>query len=85
MNWLGNAWKNDNATSTPYQGAFSTQLTDPAGPHNIDMVYDAIARGGSIESSYSVTFASTVPEPVSFALVGGGLLVLGLLGKRKLS
>ena len=84
MNWLGNAWKGTNATSSPYQGAFSTQLTDPAGPHNIDGVFNTISQGGFIESSYSVTFAGVVPEPVSSALVGGGLILLALLSKRKL-
>jgi len=80
MNWMGNAWTGSNATSSYYQGAFSTQLVG----QNIQSVYSTIIGGGAVASSYSVTFAAT-PEPMSIALVGGGLLLLGLFGKRKMA
>ena len=80
MNWLGNAYTGTSATSSPYQGAFTTQLN----PGTIESVFNTInTPGGFIESGYSVTFAGAVPEPMSYALVGGGLLLLGCLGKRR--
>jgi hypothetical protein len=84
MNWLGNAYKGTNATSSLYEGAFSTQYKGATGTGaTIDDVFNTIGRGGSIESSYSVTFGGAVPEPMTFALVGSGLLLMGFIGRKK--
>jgi hypothetical protein len=80
MNWLGIAYITDSGSgSTPYAAGFSTQLVG----QNIDQIYNMIATpGGSIESSYSVTFAA-IPEPATMALTGGALMLLGILRSRK--
>jgi len=48
----------------------------------------AIGQSGTIRSSWSVQeapFTSSVPEPTSFVLIGGGLLGLGFFAKRRKS
>lgn len=72
-----------------WNGAFTTPLNSgtvggvyfdysPAG------ISTRILGGGSITSTYSGTFNITaVPEPVSLALIGGGLIALAAMKRRK--
>jgi hypothetical protein len=69
-----------------WNGAFTTQLNTSA--LNGDMSPAGIqARilgdSGSVTSTYSGTFDITVPEPVSMALIGGGLIALAAIKRRK--
>lgn len=69
-----------------WNGSFTTQLNSVPGvsdfsPNGISTI---ILGGGSITSTYSGTFnISAVPEPVSMALIGGGLIALAALKRRK--
>jgi hypothetical protein len=62
-----------------WSGQFSTTLTGQT-PAEIAGI---IGGGGSISSTFSGHFdLTTVPEPVSMALIGGGLMALALLRRR---
>jgi hypothetical protein len=63
-----------------WSGAFTTQI-DGSSPLQIETIINT--RGGSIQSSFSGEFNVGVPEPVSMALLGGGLLALAVIKRRK--
>ena len=74
-----------------WNGAFTTQLNtsvlngdmSPAGIQARIVGHDGIPPG-SVTSTYSGTFDITaVPEPVSMALIGGGLIALAAIKRRK--
>jgi hypothetical protein len=69
----------DGSTSF-WSGSFTTQINtmDPAA------IQTVIAGGGAITSSFSGEFDVTnVPEPVSMSLIGGGLIALAAIRRRK--
>jgi hypothetical protein len=64
-------------------GATTKSLTTFAGGgNNIDTSVTTTAEFRA-EVDYTYAPASTAPEPVSMGLLGGGLLGLGLLSKRR--
>jgi hypothetical protein len=63
-----------------WSGAFTTQINGQS-PFAIQ---GTINTGGTIRSSFSGEFdVSATPEPVSLALIGGGLLALAVIKRRK--
>src|ERR1039458_4943255 len=68
-----------------WNGAFTTQLNTTAGNDMSPAGIQArIVGGESVTSTYSGTFDITaVPEPVSMALIGGGLIALAAIKRRK--
>lgn len=71
----------NDATShnSPWSGAFTTQIAGLT-PFQIQ---NTILTTGSFTTTYSFDGNVGVPEPVSMALIGGGLLVLAGLKKRR--
>jgi hypothetical protein len=65
-------------TTSFWSGSFTTQINgmSPA------QIQDVIVGGGSIQSSFSGEFDVT-PEPVSMLLIGGGLVALAVLRRRR--
>jgi hypothetical protein len=63
-----------------WSGAFTTQI-DGSTPLDLQ---DTINTGGTIQSSFSGEFNVGVPEPVSAFLIGGGLIALAAIKRRKL-
>lgn len=64
-----------------WSGSFTTQIAtmSPA------QIQAAILSGGTIGSSESGSFTiSTVPEPLSFSMIGLGLIALAVVGRRKI-
>jgi hypothetical protein len=62
-----------------WSGAFTTQINNES-PLQIEAI---INSGGTIRSSFSGEFDVTVPEPVSLLLIGGGLMALAVIKRRK--
>jgi hypothetical protein len=53
-------------------------------PGTITGVLTGANSSGGITNSYSATFSSVVPEPTTTLLIGTGLLVTGVLTRRKI-
>ena len=71
----------DNATSGVSLAAF-------ANPFNITVNSSVISGGaatssGGAQITYNYTLISSVPEPTGMALLGSGLVAIGLLGRRR--
>ena len=66
--------------SSNWNGAFTSQITGQT-PAQIQAT---ILGGGAITSSFSGEFNVGVPEPVSMVLIGGGLIALAVIKRRKL-
>lgn len=87
--FIGDGLTGDGAGSTQTfnvpvgAGTLYLGFTDAAGYNGAPGSYGD--NSGSFNASYAVTTAaSTAPEPSSYVLIGGGLMVLGLL-RRKLA
>jgi len=81
----------DTTGSSPWLGNYTTQFPGVA-PSVLQSAIlsgttiPGFCAGGACTSTYSGSFAVTitaVPEPMSLALIGGGLIGLALLKKRK--
>jgi hypothetical protein len=81
MNLKGDAYFTTSPTTlTPYDGKFSADFTGAEG--TISGLIGAFNSTGSITTGFSATF-STVPEPGTVTALGFGLLVIGLINKKK--
>ncbi len=71
------------SAATPYIGIFTTQSSVQL-TGNIQSILTTIAGGGSVSAAWSANFspASTVPEPATDLLCGGGLILLAMAAKR---
>ena len=65
-----------------WNGAFTTQITGQT-PSQIRAT--VTAPGGSISSTFSGEFNVVVPEPMTMALIGGGLIALAAIKRRKVA
>ena len=65
--------------NSPWSGIFSTQIANET-PKQIQ---DAFNAAGSFTATYSFDGNVGIPEPVSLALIGGGLVALAGLKRRK--
>ncbi|HWF45851.1 MAG TPA: PEP-CTERM sorting domain-containing protein [Bryobacteraceae bacterium] len=81
MNLKGDAYFTSSPTTlTPYNGEFSADFTGSEG--TISGLIGAFNSTGSITTGFSSNF-STVPEPGTVTALGFGLLVIGLINKKK--
>jgi hypothetical protein len=65
-----------------WNGAFTTQIN---GQTPMQIRNTVTAPGGSIASSFSGEFDVVVPEPMTMALIGGGLIALAAIKRRKVA
>ena len=77
------------SSNSPWIGAFTTQISGQT-PAQIQTTICGTADpgctgrgGGTITASYSFSGQAGIPEPVSMALIGGGLIALAGLKLRK--
>jgi len=81
LNLQGNAYYTTSpSTLTPYSGKFSADFTGSEG--TISGLLGVFASTGSVTTGFSATF-STVPEPGTVTALGVGLLLIGLINKKK--
>jgi len=80
--YTGSSGTNHNSAN-PYVGIFTTQSPLQG---NIVSILARITSGGRVDSSWSASFAPlpavATPEPFTFGLFGGGLILAGILGRR---
>jgi hypothetical protein len=62
-----------------WMGAFTTQIAGVSAAS----IQSTINSGGSVTSTFSGAFVAVVPEPLTLALIGGGLIALAALKRRK--
>lgn len=73
-------------TGTPDMSAFDLILTGQYTDTTIAAVISgATSSGGAFSDSWSGTLVAPAPEPMSSALVGIGLLIIGLVNRKSLS
>ena len=76
----------DPTTGTPYVGKFSADASSPD-DDTIGALLSTFNSTGSVTVPFTVDFfataASTVPEPGTLTALGAGLLLVGLINKRK--
>lgn len=75
---------NSTSGSTPYVSVFTTQISGTLLNGNTDTIpniLNYVAGGGAIDSTWSASQSPVVPEPMSFILLGSGLLGMGLLSR----
>jgi hypothetical protein len=76
----GTIYDSGDGSTSDWSGQFSTQIVGET-PAQIEATEEA---DGFVASSFAGEFNITpVPEPVSMALVGGGLLALAAIKRRK--
>lgn len=81
LNLQGDAYYTATPTMlTPYNGKFSADFTGSEG--TITGLLGTFNSTGSITTGFSATF-STVPEPGTVTVLGVGLLLIGLINKKK--
>lgn len=81
LNLQGDAYMTATPTElTPYNGKFSADFTGSEG--TITGLLNTFNSTGSITTGFSATF-STVPEPGTVTALGVGLLLIGLINKKK--
>jgi len=80
FNVAGNVINNTDGSVSPFTGTFSATFNGVS--YQTDLAI--IAEGGTVSNPYSATFTATspVPEPMTFSLMGIGLLALGLWRRR---
>lgn len=71
-----------NGSSALWTGSFSTQIPTMS-PSQIQSAIIAGATIGSSEAGAFTLFTVPVPEPVTFVMIGGGLIGLAMLRRRK--
>jgi hypothetical protein len=60
-------------------GAFTTQIPGESAAQ----IQATVNAGGSVTSTFSGEFTAVVPEPLTSALIGGGLIALAAFKRRK--
>jgi PEP-CTERM motif len=81
LSMLGTATDGSGLTSN-WTGGFSATIPTMT-PAQIEAFFGANPNGSISASNSGSFFATTVPEPVSMALIGGGLLALAVIKRRK--
>jgi len=65
-----------------WSGSFTTQINNTV--MTLAQIRTTIITGGSVQSSFSGEFdATAVPEPASMALIGGALLAIAGIKRRR--
>lgn len=78
---VANGTVSDATGTSNWSGSFTTQIAtlSPA------QIQATILAGGTIGSSESGAFTiTTIPEPLSFSMIGLGLVALAIVGRKKL-
>jgi hypothetical protein len=82
MSMFGTATDGSSGPTSYWTGGFSATLPTMT-PAAVEAFFAANPDGSLSASNSGSFFATTVPEPVSMALIGGGLLALAMIRRRK--